>query len=607
MGQVAQSVEQRTENPCVGGSIPPLTTILITNYELRITNSVHRLFSLAFCSTLIFLTISGCGKHESAQLKSGLGGKKLGGIYTLNELRGNPSSLDPVRINSKVEDDIGAQIFDKLVQNNSKLDLVPDLAKSWDISSDGMTYTFHLRTDVYFHDDSCFANGKGRKMTAQDIKYSFERVCNPKTLTSGFWIFEDIVQGANDYFASPSPKGIEGFIAQDDSTFIVHLTKPFAPFLEHLTTSFGYIVPREAVEHYGKDFFQHPVGSGPFQFVSWQPDEEILLKRNPHYWEIDSSGNHLPLLDGVKFTLIKDDKTLLQSFQQGNEDEDFTIPTESFSEIVTPEKGLTSNYSKYALQHISAMNSYFMEYLCSKPPFNNMALRRALSFAVDRESIVKYVLKNAPHGIADHGIIPPAFSNYPIDDVHGITFNLDSAKHWLEVAGFPAGHGAPAITLSVYNEPRPMQIAEAVQRMWQDIGLTVDLQVMQSAALLDGSEDGKLQLWLTRWYADYPEPENFLNLVDGALVPKDPSMKSYPNSARWNNDQFDRLFTQAIATTDETKRMELYAQAENIAAYEAPTIPLFYEEHYRLLQSYVRDNPLDPINQIKLKYVWLDK
>jgi oligopeptide transport system substrate-binding protein len=566
---------------------------------------------LAVLEVLCLIALNSCGHKNTDVMRPGLGGKKLGGRYTLNEIRGNPSSLDPVRMNSKVEDDIGSNIFDKLIDNNSQLEIVPELAKSWDISSDGEIYTFHLRTDVFFQNDSCFAGGRGRKMTANDVKYSFERVCDPRTLTSGFWVFEDIVEGANEYFntvgKSASSSGVSGFNVVDDSTFVIKLLKPFAPFLEHLTTSFGYIVPREAVERYGKDFFQHPVGTGPFRFASWQPDQEILLTRNPNYWQDDSSGNRLPYLDEVKFTLIKDDKTLLQSFLQGNEDEDFTIPTESFQQIVTEEKTLTSQFSKYVLQHVSAMNSYFMEYLCSKPPFDNMALRRAMSFAVDRESIVKYVLKNAPHGAADHGIVPPAFSRYPLDEVHGITYNQDSAKHWLEIAGFPQGHGAPIITLSVYNEPRPMEIAEAVQRMWQNIGLTVNLQVMQSGELLDGSEDGTLELWLTRWYADYPEPENFLNLVNGRLVPNDPKMKSYPNSARWKNEAFDSLFYQAIATADETARMMLYAKAENIAAYEAPTIPLFYEEHYRLLQPYVRGNPLDPMNRIDLKYVWLDR
>jgi len=566
---------------------------------------------LAVLELLCLFLLASCGHKQTEVMRAANGGKKYGGRYILNEIRGNPSSLDPVRMNSKVEDDIGSNIFDKLIDNNSKLELVPELAKSWDISPDGKTYTFHLRTDVFFHDDSCFPGGKGRKMRASDVKYSFERVCDSRTLTSGFWVFEDIVEGANEYFNNSgkpgAPKAVTGFNALNDSTFVITLIKPFAPFLEHLTTSFGYIVPQEAIEHYGKDFFQHPVGTGPFRFNAWQPDQSILLARNTNYWEYDSAGNRLPYLDEVKFTLIKDDKTLLQSFQQSNEDEDFTIPTESFQQIVTSDKTLTPEFSKYTLQHVSAMNSYFMEYLCSKPPFDNMALRRAMSFAVDRESIVKYVLKSAPHGPADHGIVPPAFSRYPLEQVRGISFNPDSARHWLEVAGFPDGHGAPAIELSLYNEPRPMEIAEAVQRMWQNIGLTVNLRVMQSAQLLDGSEDGKLQLWLTRWYADYPEPENFLNLLNGRLVPKDPNLKSYPNSARWNNEQFNDLFYRAIATTDETQRMDLYAKAENIAAYEAPTIPLFYEEHYRLLQPYVRDNPLDPMNRIDLKYVWLDK
>ncbi len=267
-------------------------------------------------------------------------------------------------------------------------------------------------------------------------------------------------------------------------------------------------------------FSSIPSAPGHSDFVDWHPDESILLSRNPNYWQYDSAGNRLPYLDEIKLTFIKDDKTLLQSFLQGTQDEDFTLPTEVFQKIVTPEKTLTSDYSKYVLQHVSAMNSYFMEFLCSKPPFDNMALRRAMSLAVDRESIVQYVLKNSPHGPANHGIVPPAFSRYPIDSVHGITYNPDSVKYWLDKSGFPSGRGAPVITLSVYNEPRPMEIAEAVQRMWQNAGLTVNLQVMQTSQLLDGSEDGKLELWLTRWYADYPEPENFLNLLDGRLVPR---------------------------------------------------------------------------------------
>ena len=564
----------------------------------------------------ILFIITGCKKEQAANMHTAKSGKKYGGRYTINEIRGNPSSLDPVRMNSKIEDDIATNIFDRLIDNDSKLDLVPELAKTWEISPDRMAYTFHLRGDAYFQDDPCFPEGKGRKFTSHDVKYSLERVCDNTTLTVGFTMFQNLVEGADDYFNRDSlaklgkkVKEVTGFQVIDDTTFVIKLTHPFEPFPEHLSTSFGFIVPQEAVEKYGKDFFRHPVGTGPFRFDHWNPDEEIILKRNPKYWQSDSAGNRLPLLDEIKFTFIKDDKTLFANFERGVFDEDFTLPVESFQNIVTPDKKLTPDYEKkYQLQHITAMNSYFIDILCTSPQYSNMALRRALSFSIDRGQIVKYILKNMPHGAAEHGIVPPAFDKYPIDSVHGISYNPDSARYWLKQSGYGLDGKELAITLSVYNEPRPLQIANAIQHMWQAVlGAKVELRVMQASQLIDESEDGKLDLWVTRWYADYPEIENFLNLEYGKLIPPDPSMKSYPNSTRWNNDEFNKIFEQALATTSETPRDSLYAIAENIIAFEAPVIPLFYEEHYRLLQNWVRDNPLDPMNRIDLKWVWLDK
>ncbi|MEI8134130.1 MAG: ABC transporter substrate-binding protein [bacterium] len=576
--------------------------------------NTYKLFIAALIG--MFLLSTGCRKEQGASMHSANGGKKYGGRYTINEIRGNPSSLDPVRMNSKVEDDIAQNIFDRLVDNDAKLDLIPELAKAWEISPDGKTYTFHLRTDAFFQDDECFPSSKGRKFIASDAKYSFERVCDPKTLTIGFWVYQGIVEGADDYFIRDSLaktgkdiKEVSGFQAPNDSTFVIKLIKPFAPFSQHLATSFGYIVPREAVEKYGKDFFRHPVGTGAFKFTSWKQDEDIILTRNPKYWQSDNVGNKLPLLDEIKFTFIKEDKSLFANFERGVHDENFTIPTEFFPNIVTADKKLTPEYEKkYQLQHVTAMNSYFIDILCTGPQYSNMALRRALSFAIDRGQIVKYILKNAPHGPAEHGIVPPGFKNYPIEDVHGIAFNADSAREWLKKSGYGAGGKELKITLSVYNEPRPLQIANAVQHMWQStLDAKVELHVMQASQLIDESEDGKLDIWVTRWYADYPEVENFLNLQYGKLIPPSLSMKSYPNSTRWNNDKFNAYFEQALATTDEAARDKLYAQAENIMAFESPVIPLFYEEHYRLLQNWVRDNTLDPMNRIDLKWVWLDK
>ncbi|HZV13109.1 MAG TPA: ABC transporter substrate-binding protein, partial [Candidatus Kapabacteria bacterium] len=371
------------------------TSSSVVSFPNSIIFPVLRMYLYRYAALLLVaaLALSSCKREGGPAMRQAAGNKKFGGRYTINEIRGNPSSLDPVRMNSKVEDDIATNIYDHLVDNNSALELVGELATRWEISPDGRTYTFHLRSDAFFHDDPCFAQGKGRRFVAADAKYSFERVCDPKTLTSGFWVFQGIVEGADDYFNRDSLNklgknitGVSGFIAENDTTFVVHLVKPFAPFLEHLTTSFGYIVAREAVEKYGKDFFQHPVGTGAFVFDHWKPDEEILLKRNPHFWEHDNAGNQLPLLDEVHFTMIKDDKTLFANFERGTQEEDITLPTENFQSIVTADKTLTPEYQKkgYQLQHVTAMNSFFIDILCTSPMYSNVALRKALSFAVDR-------------------------------------------------------------------------------------------------------------------------------------------------------------------------------------------------------------------------------
>jgi oligopeptide transport system substrate-binding protein len=572
-------------------------------------------FRLTLLLLVTFFAI-GCKKEEASSLQTGKGGKKLGGIYTINLIRGMPGKLDPVQMTSKTEDDIAGNIFDKLIDNNDKLELEPELANRWEISEDGKTYTFYLRNDVHFQDNACFPNNQGRLMTAQDVKYSFERICDPKSFTAGYWIFQDIIEGANAYFdgrtkdVAKAPKEVTGFKVVNDTTFQCILTAPYAPFMQHLTTSFGYIVPHEAIEKYGKDVFRNPIGTGPFMLDQWAEDQHITLKKNPKYWQKDEAGNQLPLMDGVKYLFIKDDKTVMANFERGNMEENTSIPSESIRNYLTTEKKLTEKYKdKYELQRATAMFSHFVDFMTAPGrTFSNVNLRRALSFAVNRAQIVKHILKDAPAGPAEYGIVPPAFEKYPVQDVHGVKFNLDSAKYYLEKAGYPGGKGMPKIVLTIYNDPTSMQVAQAIQNMWQQyLGATVELQIMQLAQFLSASEEGKLDAWLTRWYADYPDVENFLNLFNGKLVPTDPNQKSYPNSTRWKNDAFVNTFYKALATIDEGERMKLYAQAENIAAQESPAIPLFYAEHTRLLQKYVRDNPLDPMNRVDLKQVWLDK
>ncbi len=526
-------------------------------------------------------------------------------------LRGNPNGLDPVIISSKLADDIAMQIYDRLITFDSNLVVQPELARSWDISDNGLTYVFHVRNDVSFHDDPCFPNGVGRRMTAHDVAYSLARCCDTRTRSVAYWVFKDKVVGANEAFErsrslpAETPLSVSGIRALDDSTLRIDLSRAYAPFLLQLSNALGCVVPREAVRHYGRDFFRHPVGTGPFRFVFWKDDHEMVLERNPRYWDIDESGNRLPYLDSLRFSFITDDKVQFQEFIAGNLEESFSIPNEMFPVLFDMETKRPRKTYPFVIQQRPAMLTWFVDFLCTRAPFDNVDVRRAFAYAIDRDKLVRYVLRNAPFAPAHHGITPPVMSGYDIDSIEGIRFNEQRARDCLRRAGYPEGRGFPEITFSVYPEPRLLQTAEAIQAMLtQTLNVKIKLQVVQFAQLLDMAEAGKLQMWGTRWYGDYPDVENYLSLLDGSLVPSDSTQPSYPNSTRYDNPTMNRLLAEAVATVDERRRLQLYAQAERYATADSPCLLLFYEMHYRLLQPYVRNYPLDAMNRMYLKRVW---
>ncbi|MBX7154455.1 MAG: ABC transporter substrate-binding protein [Bacteriodetes bacterium] len=569
-------------------------------------------YTAIFIVLLVFLLLGCKNQSTTHSLRPAKGGKKYGSTYRINMIRGNPNGLDPVIITSKLADDIALQIYDRLITFDSLLNIKPELAKSWDISQDGLRYTFHLRTDVYFHDNICFPNGLGRRMTSQDVCYSFNRCCDPRTRTAAMWVFKDKVVGANEYYhnyGSPNPdtsfKSVKGIIPLNDSTVQITLTRAYAPFIMQLANALGCIVPKEAVVFYGQDFFKNPVGTGAYIFDSWKEDYQIVLRRNTKYWQYDNQLNRLPFLDTIIVSFVKDDKIQFQDFKSGNLDESFNIPTELFPAILDIETRTPKSNVDFVVQQKPAMLSWFIDMLCTKPPFNNADVRRAFSYAIDKEKISKYVLRNSPYQPAHNGITPPVMPGYDISSITGFEYNPALAQQYLSQAGYPKGKDFPQVTLSIYPEPRLIQVAEAVQQMLaENLNININIKVIQFAQLLDLAEAGKLQFWCTRWYGDYPDVENYLSLLDGSLVPVLDNQPSYPNSTRYNNPEFNTLLSKSVAITDIQTRNEMYKQAELIVTKDAPCIMLFYDMHYRLLQPYVRDYPLDAMNRIQIKHAW---
>ncbi len=573
--------------------------------------------SFVFVLALV-IYISGCGKKSTDNTMTTLqGGIKGGGTYLMNE-NDNVRSLDPVGINDDISHHVAHQIYDLLVDLDSSLNLVPALATRWEISEDGMTYTFHLRKGVMFHDNACFPNGKGREFTASDVKYSFERACDPRTSTRGFDFYKNLVSGAYEYFydisdalknnKEPKLKEVTGYIVKDDSTFQVKLKKPFGPFIYYMCLGFAYIVPKEAVQKYGKDFFQNPVGTGPFVFVDWTQDKDLNLKRNPNYWMKDQYGNQLPYVNNVKFKFIKDLSQQLLEFRRGNLDESYRIPSESFKDVVDANKQLTPEFSKFQLQRVPSLSVQFYGFLTTSKLLGNVKLRQAINYAIDRDKITKFVLNGQSSYPGVYGIVPPAMPGYDFKSIKGYSYDKEKAKQLLSEAGYPDGKGLPDIVLQI-NEGggRNTQVAEAVQSMLKEIGINMKINQIPFAQHLDNIDAGRADFYRLGWIADYPDPENFLNLFYGKNVPSNTKDISPINNTRYQNKAFDELFEKAITISDKAERFKIYAQAEQLAINDAPQLIIFYDEDYRLLQPYVKGYPLDPMHRVNFRRMWLDK
>jgi len=573
---------------------------------------MNRLLLFVACCLLV-ASCTQPGKPEGA-LRSARGGMNYGGIYRQNET-GELSSLDPCRINDVTSSHIVINIYDCLISFDNMLNIVPLLAKDRRVSVDGLTYTYVLRNNAYFHDDPCFPNGKGRRVTAQDVKYSFTRICDARSKTKSDTYFRDKVVGASAYYnatriassesSAPTVKGVGGFVVVDDTTFQIKLEKAFGPFEYTVAQTSMGIVPYEAVETYGENFFQHPVGSGPFRFVSWTPDRSCVLARNPNYWDVDQDGNRLPYLDGMRFTFMKDDKMQLLEFAAGNLEESYRIPNEFFADIVDENKNPKGKWAKYNLLHVTALSTQFYGMVTVLDVFRDKRVRQAFNYAVDRNRIIRYVLKGQAAGAAQHGLVPPSMPGYDADSVRGYSFNPVRAQALLAEAGYPQGKGFPEVTLQLNSGGgRNVSVAEAIQGMLKEhLNIDIKLLMVEFAQHLESIDNAKAPFYRLGWVADYPDPETFLNLYHGKLVP--PLGQPSPvNSTRFQNAAFDALFEKALATSDHQARMNLYRQAEQIAIDNAPMLLIFNDEDYRFLQPYVKGHPNNSMDRLPHHRTW---
>lgn len=543
------------------------------------------------------LTACGGGKNNnnttSIQAK---GPVNYGGVFRVNEVE-DFRNLFPLNVTEVSSFRITAQIYEGLVKFDQKdLTVKAGLAESWEVNEDATSFTFHIRKGVKFHDDPCFADGKGREVTAHDFKYVLTNLCTVSPENQMFWLFENRVIGANEYYQStvdgkPLAEGVTGIKVIDDYTLQIDLGLSFAGFIKILGHNGCWVYPKEAYEKYGSEMRVKCVGTGPFIVKNVKEGEAVILQRNREYWRFDDHGNQLPYLDAIKVSFLKEKKSELLEFRKGNLDMVFRLPLEMIDDVLGElEEAKRGGNTPFQMQVTPAFAVQYYGFQHKSELFGNKDVRLAFNYAIDRKALVNYTLQGEG-SVAEYGIVPPGFKGYEYDKLTGYNFDPEKAKEYLAKAGYPGGKGFPELTLQLNSGGSlNVQLAEAVQSMlMENLNIKLKMEVMPFAQHLENLETGKSLFWRTAWVADYPDPENFLNLLYGKLVPEDLNEKSYVNSVRFQNEEFDALFEKARMTVDEKERYKLYLQADQIAIDEGAIMPIYYDEFTRLLQMNVKN------------------
>ncbi len=510
-------------------------------------------------------------------------------VFNLN-LDANLTSLDPAFARNQNAIWMMNQIFNGLIQIDSDLHTVPCIAKTWQVSTDGLNYTFNLRSDVYFHDSPLFKDGRGRKVIAADFVYSFYRLIDPKVGSSGGWIFSDKV------------KDIHNFTAINDSTFQIRLLKPFPAFLNLLTTLYCSVVPYEVVEHYGKDFRSHPIGTGPFKFKYWKEDEILVLLKNEHYWEKEA-GVRLPYLDAVKVSFISDKQSAFMNFIKKELDFFDKVDGSYRDDILTKSGKTTAKYKgKFQLKKGAYLCTEYLgmlvdtsKLIAKNSPLKYKKVRQAINYAIDKAKLIKY-LRNSIGTPATSGFVPAGMPGFDSTIVKGYHYNPEKAAALLAEAGFPGGKGMPQITLSTSTTYK--DLIEFIQGELNAQGIRVKVDASPNASLRDMMSKNEVNFFRGSWIADYPDAENYL-----AVFYSKNRVPYGPNYTGYFNKTFDKLFEESYYESDAEKRYILYRKMDNMVMENASIVPLYYDQSVIMLQNGISGYPMNALNLMILKRV----
>ena len=476
-------------------------------------------------------------------------------------IQADPTGFDPEAVLNNTSGFIMSAVYDSLVRYKpGTVDVAPGLAESWDISSDGLTYTFHLRHGVTFSD--------GTPFNAQTYVKSLDRLFDK---TDPAYIYNT---GPVESYIGFTYDAVASYKALDDYTVQFTLKHPFAPFLTSLAMVWNGVVSPDAALKYGKDFRNNPVGTGPFVFKEWVHNDHITLDANPNYW----GGK--PKVDRVIFKVIPDAQTALLQMKQGQ----VQILADVSSQVIPAIKSDAN--LRLVTQPGLTVNGIALP--TDTKPFDDPRVRQALNYAIDRDAINKSLYNDL--AVSMTSPLPKAQWGYT-PDLQPYTYNPDKAKQLLAAAGYPNGFKAELLAYNSargYN-PAGAQMAVAIQSYLKKIGVDVSIQQMEFGSFLSKVRSGDYHgMAMTGWSGDNGDPDNFLyELFDSETIP-------VGDTSHYNNAQVDSLLSQAQKETDHAKRVALYQQAQQIIWQDAPWLFLNNTLQVRATTSNVTGFVLNP-------------
>jgi ABC-type transport system substrate-binding protein len=502
------------------------------------SRSMRRLILLVF---ILLLSGTGCGGSGGAPNRR-----------TLIDSRDtyDPRSLDPALSTDVPTGRAVAYLFDGLVRFSPTAEVIPALAERWDVSPDGVTYTFHLRGGVRFHD--------GRPFLARHVISSWMRVLDPVTKGGRGWPLYPI-KGAKEY-ADGKTTNVSGLSAPNDSTVVLELSEPFAIFPKMLAMPVAAVVPDSVPANFG----ENPVGTGPWKFVEWRHDDYILFVRNERYW------GEKPQADSLMARIIPEPSTSVAEFQMGNVDV-LSIPERETRDWEENED------LRPLLARAPTLRLVYVAINTTRGPLGDARVRRAINHSVDAGMMLRYLLGG--RGRVAAGVIPPSLDGA---DTTRAPYARDVAlaKRLLTEAGHPNG-----IDLELWSsQTAPMpRLAQTMQAFLAEAGIRVKLVQRDASSVRQAARNGQVDLFLKDWFADYPDSENFLYpLLHSA------SKGVGGNVSFFANPRFDSIVTASRREQDAGRRAILYRQADSLAFAEAPMLFLFFSQDVIAVQPWIK-------------------